>query len=39
MPIAGVDIYSVRGQVILTLLQILRVDGASTRSGTVDGIA
>ena len=37
--IAGVDIYSVRGQIIVMLLQILRVHGAMTRSGTVDCIA
>lgn len=39
MQIAGVDIYSVRGQVIVMLLQILQLQGASTRRGTADSIA
>jgi hypothetical protein len=38
-PIAGVDIYSVRGQIIVMLLEVLRLDGgSSTRRSTADSI-
>jgi hypothetical protein len=37
--IAGVDLYSVRGQIIVMLLEVLRLDGGSTRRGTTDHIA
>jgi hypothetical protein len=39
LTIAGVDIYSVRGQIVVMLLEALRVDGGSTRRGTADSIA
>jgi hypothetical protein len=38
--IAGVDIYSVRGQIVVMLLEVLRLEGGSpTRRDTADSIA
>ena len=37
--IAGVDIYRVRGQIVVMLLELLRVEGPSTRRGAADSIA
>lgn len=39
MTIAGVDIYCVRGQIIVMLLELLRAEGALTRRRAVDSIA